>query len=75
MISFLIPKKNANHSFDNFLNKNEMLDNQELFKKISKHQLKLKAKSRMIAAIYKSMLIKNSLFKNCIKLEDYMKKT
>ena len=43
--------------------------------KVSKYQLKLKIKPWITAAIHKSILVKNSLFKKYIKLKDPVKKT
>ena len=42
--------------------------------KVSKYQLKLKIKPWITAAIHKSILVKNSLFKKYIKLKDPIKK-
>ena len=73
---FNVEKKNINHSFDNFLlNMNGPLDKHAPFKKVSKYQLKLKTKPWIKAAIHKSILVKNSLFKKYIKLKDSVKKT
>ena len=57
-------KNDDNHSFDNvLLNMNGLLDKPAPFKKVSKYQLKLKAKPWITAAIHKTILIKNSLLK------------
>ena len=59
-----VEKNDVNHFFDNFLlNINGLLDNNAPFKKVSKYQLKLKTKPWIAAAIHKSILVKNSLFK------------
>ena len=52
---------------------NELLDKHAPFKKVSKYQLKLKSKPWITAAIHKSVLVKNSLFKRYIKLKDPVK--
>ena len=71
-----VEKNDINHSFDNFLmNMNRLLDKHAIFKKVSKYQLKLKTKPCITAAIRKSFLVKNSLFKKYIKLKDRVKKT
>ena len=71
-----VEKNDVNHSFDNFLlNMNGLLDKHAPFKKVSKYQLKLKTKPWITAAIHKSILVKNSLFKKYIKLKDPVKKT
>ena len=71
-----VEKNDVNHFFDNFLlNMNGLLDKHAPFKKVSKHLLKLKAKPWITTAIHKSILDKNSLFKNYIKLKDPVKKT
>ena len=71
-----VEKNDVNHSFDNFhLNINGLLDKHAPFKKVSKYQLKLKTKPWVTAATHKSNLVKNSLFKKYIKLEDPVKKT
>ena len=63
-ILFLMLKNDDNHSFDNvLLNMNGLLDKPAPFKKVSKYQLKLKAKPWITAAIHKTILVKNSLFK------------
>ena len=54
---------------------NGLLDKHAPFKKESKYQLKLKTKPWITAAIHESILVKNSLFKNYIKLKDPVKKT
>ena len=59
-----VEKNDVNDSFDNFLlNMNGMLDKHATFKKVSKYQLKLKTQSWIPAAIHKTTLVKNSLFK------------
>ena len=69
-------KNDVNHSFDNFLmNMNRLFDKHAPFKKVSKYQVKLKTKPWITAAICKSILDKNSLFKKYIKLKDHVKKT
>ena len=71
-----VEKNGFNHSFDNFLLKmNGLLDKHAPFKEVSKYQLKLITKPWITAAIHKSMLVKNSLFKKYIKLKDPVKKT
>ena len=52
-----------------------LLDKHAPFKRVSKYQLKLKTKLCITAAIHKSVLVKNSLFKKYIKLKDPAKKT
>ena len=52
---------------------NGLLDKHAPFKKVSKYQLKLKTKPWITAAIHKSILVKNSLFKKYIKLKDPVK--
>ena len=42
---------------------NGLLDKHAPFKKVSKYQLKLKTKPWVTAAIHKSILVKNYLFK------------
>ena len=70
-----VEKNDVNHPFDNFLlNMNGLLDKHALFKKVSKYQLKLKTKPWIAAAIHKTVLVKNSLFKKYIKLKDPVKK-
>ena len=70
-----VEKNDVNHSFDNFLsNMNGLLDKHALFKEISKYQLKLKTKPWITAAIHKSILVENYLFKKYIKLKDPVKK-
>ena len=70
-----VEKNDINHSFDNFLmNMNRLLDKHAPFKKVSKYQLKLKTKPWITAAIHKSILIKNYLFKKYIKMKDPVKK-
>ena len=59
-----VEKSDVIHSFDNFLlNINGLLYKHTPFKKVSKYQLKLKTKPWITAAIHKSILVKNSLFK------------
>ena len=59
-----VENNDANHSFDNFLlNMNGLLDKHTPFKKVSKYQLKLKTKPSITAVIYKTILVKNYLFK------------
>ena len=53
---------------------NDLLDKHAPFKKISKYKLKFKTKSRITAALQKSISIKNSLFKKYIKLKSPVKK-
>ena len=55
-------------------NMNNLLDKHAPFKKISKHKLKFKTKPWLTAALQKSISIKNSLFKRCIKLKSPAKK-
>ena len=70
-----VEKNDVNHSFDNFLlNMNGLLDKHAPCKKVGKYQLKLKTKPWITAAIHKSILIKNYLFKKYIKMEDPVKK-
>ena len=70
-----VEKNGVNHSFDNFLsNMNGLLDKHAPFKKASKYQLKLKTKPWITAAIHKSILVENYLFKKYIKLKDPVKK-
>ena len=45
------------------------------FKKVSKYQSKLKTKPWITAAIHKTILVENSLFKIYIKLKDPVNKT
>ena len=54
---------------------NRLFDKHAPFKKVSKYQVKLKTKPWITAAICKSILDKNSLFKKYIKLKDHVKKT
>ena len=71
-----VEKNGFNHSFDNVLLKmNGLLDKHAPFKEVKKYQLKLITKPWITAAIHKSMLVKNSLFKKYIKLKDPVKKT
>ena len=59
-----VDKNDVIYSFDNFLlNLNNLLDKNALFKKVSKYQLKIKAKPWITTAIHKSISVKNSLFK------------
>ena len=75
-VFFLFLNKNdIIHSYDDFLlNMNEVLDKHVSFKKVSQYQLKLKTKPQITAAIYKTSLVKNSLFKKYITLTDPVKK-
>ena len=71
-----VEKNDVKHSFDNFLlNMDELLDKQAPFKKLSKYQLQLHTTPWITAAIHKSILVENSLFKKYIKLKDPAKKT
>ena len=66
---------NVNASMENFANNmKDLLDKHVLFKTISKYKLKFKTKSWITAALQKSISIKNSLFKNYIKLKSPVKK-
>ena len=52
---------------------NGLLDKHAPFKKVSKYQLTLKTKPWITAAIHKIILVKNSSFKEYIKLKDPVK--
>ena len=65
---------NVNVSMENFVNVNDLLDKHVPFKKISKYKLKFKTKPWITAALQKSISIKNSVFKKCIKLKSPVKK-
>ena len=54
---------------------NGLTDKHAPFKKVSKYQLKLKTKPWITAAIHKTILVENSLFKIYIKLKDPVNKT
>ena len=58
-----------------FLSIDELLGKHAPLKKLSKYQSKLKTKPCITSAIHKSILVKNSLFKKCMKLRDPVKKT
>ena len=61
---------NVNVSVENFVNNmNDLLDKYAPFKKISKYNLKFKTKPWIIAALQKSISIKNALFKWYMKLK------
>ena len=73
-ILFLMQRKIMLIIFNNFLlNMNGLLDKHAPFRKVSKYQPKLKTKPWITAAIHKSILVKNSLFKKYIKLKDPVK--
>ena len=66
-------RNNIDLSFNNFLtNMNELLDKPAPYRKLSKYKLKLKTKPYITPAIKKSILIKNNLFKNCIKISELL---
>ena len=49
---------------------NNILDKLALFKKITKYNLKFRAKPWIAPALYKSVSIKDKIFKNYIKKKD-----
>ena len=66
---------NMNVSVENFVNDmNNLLGKHAPFKKISKYELKLKTKPWIIAALQKSISIKNALVKRYVKLKSPVKK-
>ena len=66
-------RNNIDLSFNNFLtNMNELLDKPAPYRKLNKYKLKLKTKPCITPAIKKLILIKNNLFKNCIKISELL---
>ena len=53
---------------------NNILDKHAPFKKITKYNLKLRAKPWITPALYKSVSIKDKIFKNYIKKKDITQK-